>query len=388
MTWEPMEIWPKPRAASGPSEFAPDQRLYGHELYRWLLDGVGVKPGATVLELASGSGAICLARPPPLAHEDANLACARGRHDTAQARVGRVRLFTSFSRGLPSDQAMGSIQRTNFDDPDEIREFPLGFVHLARVGPITIGKGVVQPGFRWSMHARPSGETGSCQVHHVQLLLSGRFAVRMDDGEEVELRPGDVFDVPPGHDAWVVGNEPAVLLDFSGNASQIGAPSEYQRIVTTLVMSDIVGSTQTARRLGDQAWRQLLADHNRVIRACLDRYGGREVNTTGDGFLAMFSSAGAALSAAAAMRAGTNQMGVGVRVGVHTGEIELLPDDIGGLAVHAAARIMSLGGDSEVIVSAVTRDLVDARLYRLEERGAFELKGLDHPVTVYSLIDD
>jgi class 3 adenylate cyclase len=109
------------------------------------------------------------------------------------------------------------------------------------------------------------------------------------------------------------------------------------------------------------------------------------VNTTGDGFLAMFSGAGAALHAATGMRADTREMGIDIRVGVHTGEVELLPDDLRGLAVHAAARIMSLGGAGEVMVSATTRDLVDDARDRLKERGAFELKGLDRPMVVYAL---
>ncbi len=99
----------------------------------------------------------------------------------------------------------------------------------------------------------------------------------MDDGEELILEPNDVADIPPGHDAWVEGDEPVVLLDIGGNIDAIGVPREHQRIVTTLLMTDIVDSTRLASELGDQAWRQRLADHNRVVRTAAGargRHGG------------------------------------------------------------------------------------------------------------------
>jgi len=233
---------------------------------------------------------------------------------------------------------------------------------------------------------KPLEGTPSCQVHHLQVLLAGRFRVQMDDGEVGEFGPGDVFDVPPGHDAWVVGDEAVVTLDVLGNIGAIGVPGEHERVVTTLLMSDIVDSTLTATRLGDAAWKQVLAEHNRVIRAQLDRFRGREVNTTGDGFLATFGSAAGALHGAVAMRDGTRSLGIELRIGVHTGEIELLPNDIGGIAVHAAARIMALGGASEIIVSSVTRGLVEGSGFRFEKRGRHRVKGLQVPIEVFLLV--
>jgi mannose-6-phosphate isomerase-like protein (cupin superfamily) len=112
---------------------------------------------------------------------------------------------------------VGVIRRKSFEDFDGLRELPLLKVSLARIGSHTIGRGVVQPGWRWSEHLAPVMQTASCPVHHVQVLLAGRFAVRMDDGEEVVFQPGDVMDVPPGHDAWVVGDEPVEPIDFAGN---------------------------------------------------------------------------------------------------------------------------------------------------------------------------
>ena len=281
---------------------------------------------------------------------------------------------------------MGAIRRMSFHAPGAVKEFPLLTMYLARIGTHTIGRGVVQPGWHWTEHLKPIMGTELCPVHHVQVLLSGRFAVRMDDGEEVEMTAGDVFDVPPGHDAWVIGDEPVVMLEMSGNIDAIGVPQGHERVVTTLLMTDIVDSTKLASLHGDAAWRQMLADHNRAVRLQLDRFRGTEVNTTGDGFLAMFGSAGSALRCAAAIRDAVAQVGVEVRIGVHSGEVELLPGDIGGIAVHAVARIMALGGRSEIVASLATVGLVDGTGLAFENGGRHELKGFDRPVEVFRLL--
>ncbi len=278
-----------------------------------------------------------------------------------------------------------AIQQKSLDAPDEVRRFPKGIVTLVRVGSLTIGRGILEPGFRWSTSLKPIQGTPSCQIHHLQLLVQGRFHVEMDDGETAEIRPGDVFDVPPGHDVWVVGDEPVVVVDVFGNIGALGVPGEHERLVTTLLMSDIVDSTLTATRLGDAAWKQVLAEHNRLLRTQFDRFRGREVNTTGDGFLATFGSAAGAIRSAVAMRDAVRGLGIELRIGVHTGEVEVLPNDIGGVAVHAASRIMALGGASEIIVSSVTRGLVEGSDLRFERRGRQKVKGLERPIEVFLL---
>jgi len=282
---------------------------------------------------------------------------------------------------------MGRIERKSVLEPDEVRDLPSITLNLLRVGSLGLGYATVQPGFRWSTHLRKENDDPLCQIHHLQLLLSGRFAVEMDDGEYVEIEPNEIFDVPPGHDAWVVGDEPAILLDFLGNIDQLGQPVSRDRIVTTLLMTDIVDSTATASRLGDAAWKQQLGEHNRLVRARLERYLGTEVNTTGDGFLAMFASAVAAIRCAASIRDATAGIGLPVRTGVHTGEVELLPGDIGGLAVHAAARVTALGEASEVLVSSTTRGLVEEAGLRFASRGLQRLKGLPTPLEVFALVE-
>ncbi len=281
---------------------------------------------------------------------------------------------------------MGVIRRRNFDDPDELRELPLLTMQFTRMGSHIIGRGVVQPGWRWSTYLAPIMGVPSCPVHHVQVLLSGHLTTRMDDGEEVAFRPGDVMDIPPGHDAWVVGDEPAVILDFAGNADALGLPREHERIVTTILMTDIVDSTRVAEQLGDAAWKQVLSDHNRLVRGVLLRFGGSEVNTTGDGFLVTFRSAVAGLRCAAAIRSALHDTRTDVRIGVHTGEVQPMGRDIGGVAVHAAARIMSLAAPSEVFASAITVGLAEGSGLAFESQGTKQVKGLERPIEVYRLV--
>jgi class 3 adenylate cyclase len=259
---------------------------------------------------------------------------------------------------------------------------------LVHIGSLTIARGTLEPGWRWSTSLRPIQGTPSCQVHHLEVLLEGRFRVEWDTGETAEFGPGDVFDVPPGHDAWVVGDEPVVIVDVFGNSGAIGVPGDHERMVTTLLMSDIVDSTGTAERLGDAAWKQVLANHNRIVRAQLDRFRGREVNTTGDGFLATFGSAAGALRSALAIRDGVSSLGIELRIGIHTGEVEVLANDIGGVAVHAASRIMALGQASEIIVSTVTRGLAEGAGLRFQERGRHQVKGLEEPIEVFALMSE
>ncbi|MCV0402867.1 MAG: hypothetical protein K5924_04040 [Chloroflexi bacterium] len=280
---------------------------------------------------------------------------------------------------------MGAIRKKSFTSPDGRNELPFAEISVVRIGSHTIGYGVVQPGFRWSKDMGPTVGTPSCPVHHLQLFLTGRFVSRMDDGEEVEFGPMEIGDIPPGHDAWVVGDEAVHVIDFAGHSDAIGMPREHERIVTTLLMTDIVDSTATASRIGDAAWRELLADHNRLVRAQFVRFGGSEVNTTGDGFLATFRNAVGALRCAAAIVEALREPGLEIRAGVHTGEVEIMGSDVGGVAVHATARIMALAEPSTVYASSTAVGLADGSGLAFEERGRREVKGLDRPIEVYRL---
>src|SRR5574338_1115228 len=193
---------------------------------------------------------------------------------------------------------MPRLKRASLNLPDARRPLPRTAASLVQIGPLGVGRAVLEPGWLWSEDIKPTVGTAQCMVHHTHVLLAGRFAVRMDDGEEATFEPGDVFDIPPGHDAWVVGDEQVDLLDIAGNVAEFGLPAAQTRSIATLLMTDIVGSTEALARVGDRAWKQHLADHDRLIRAEIARAGGSEIDTTGDGFLAEFASAAAALECA------------------------------------------------------------------------------------------
>jgi class 3 adenylate cyclase len=197
--------------------------------------------------------------------------------------------------------------------------------------------------------------------------------------------PVSPTNLPAGHDAWVVGDEPLVLMDVSGNIADFALPASPARTVVTMLTTDIVDSTRTASQLGDAAWKQRLADHNRIVRRQLERFSGREIETTGDGFLAVFGSAEAALRAAMASRDAVRAAGLEIRAGVHTGEVELHEADIRGIQVHAVARIMSAAQSGSVLTSAVTHALAAASGIRFQSAGAHTLKGFDQPVELFEV---
>jgi class 3 adenylate cyclase len=149
------------------------------------------------------------------------------------------------------------------------------------------------------------------------------------------------------------------------------------RVLATLLFTDLVGSTELARRLGDGPWRELLSRYFEAIRGELERFGGREVKTTGDGMLATFDGAARALHCAAAIRRAAGRDDLHLRIGVHVGEVELVGQDVRGVAVHEAARIMAAAGPDEILVSDLTRALAGAAGFSFEDRGTHVLKGLE-----------
>jgi class 3 adenylate cyclase len=160
------------------------------------------------------------------------------------------------------------------------------------------------------------------------------------------------------------------------------------RVLTTLLFTDIVGSTALAARLGDSPWKALLAQHYDRVRLELERFRGEESKTTGDGFLALFDGTARAVQCAAAICQAARNDGLEVRVGVHSGEIERYPDSIQGLAVHIAARIMALAGPGEVLLSASTVALLEGSGLSFTDAGEHELKGLDGRRRLYRLVGE
>ena len=219
------------------------------------------------------------------------------------------------------------------------------------------------------------------------MVLDGHLHVEMDDGSSLDLSPNDVFEIPPGHDGWVVSEAPLRAINWSGVRTWLPDPEAGERVVVTILISDIVGSTETAIRLGDKAWRELLGQHNRDVRDQLDRFRGREVNTTGDGFVAIFDGAARAIRAGIGIRAGARALGLEVRIGVHTGEVEIEGNDVGGVAVHEAARIAAAAPDGEILVSSTTQQLASGAGIEFQFLGEREFKGLPGKRSIYAVAE-
>jgi class 3 adenylate cyclase len=153
--------------------------------------------------------------------------------------------------------------------------------------------------------------------------------------------------------------------------------ADVDRQLMTVLFTDIVASTARAASVGDREWRAVLADHDRLVRAQLHEYNGREVKTTGDGFLATFDGPARAIRCACAIRDTVKaELGLGVRAGIHTGECEVVDDDVAGMAVHIGARVGSLAGEGEVLVSSTVKDLVVGSGFAFADRGEHSLKGV------------
>lgn len=283
---------------------------------------------------------------------------------------------------------MGGIQSKRFDEPDEVVSLPNLAGQVVVLGETYIGRFVQQPGWRWSKDMKPVVGTTSCQHHHQGVIVSGYIEVVTDDGARRVIGPGEAYDIPPGHDAWVVGDEPCVSLEFLGVRGWGRETVAGERTLATLLLTDIVDSTATAARLGDAAWRELLARHYERARLELDRFRGYEVKTTGDGMLAMFNGTARAVRCAAAISRGARQEGIEVRAGVHSGEVERHADDLRGVAVHAVARVAALAGPGEVFLTDSTVALLEGSGLTFADAGEHELKGLGGRRRLFRLAGD
>jgi class 3 adenylate cyclase len=180
-----------------------------------------------------------------------------------------------------------------------------------------------------------------------------------------------------GEDAvYWVGDTGPMLDEIEEFITGVRGASESERLLTTIVFTDIVGSTERAALLGDDRWHDLLDRHDSIVRHELQRFGGHEVNTAGDGFVATFSSPSAALACADEILEAVRVLGIEVRVGIHAGEVEVRGADVAGMAVHIAARVAAQAGPSEVLVSSTVRDIVTGSRHRFADRGEYALKGV------------
>jgi class 3 adenylate cyclase len=275
--------------------------------------------------------------------------------------------------------------KRSFDEPDETVEFGGVTEQLISLGGLTLSRSVQPVGWDWHTHFQPLVGGTWCQAHHVGAVIAGRQVVRMMDGTEYEFGPGDLYDVPPGHVGWTVGEEDSVAIEWSGMRQWVGG-ARTNRVLASLLFSDIVESSAAATRLGDAGWHDLLSVHYQQAQEAIDRFGGRRITTTGDGMLASFGAAAAAVRCALALRQLSASQDIAVRLGVHVGEVELAGDDVRGITVHEAARVMAAAGAGEIFVSEQVRLLCQGSRLAFEDTGEHELKGVPDRWHLYRVV--
>lgn len=228
----------------------------------------------------------------------------------------------------------------------------------------------------------PAIHTPTLVLHRVGDRINpvggARFiAEQIPDARLVELEGSD-------HHPWI-GDAEVILSEIEGFATGARQRPQAEQVLGTMLFTDIVDSTKTAARLGDRRWTALMETHDSVVRMELETFHGREIKATGDGFVALFDGPARAIRCGLAIRDQLRDLGIDIRAGVHTSEVELVGDDIRGLGVHVAARIMALAGAGEVIVSSVVRDLTVGSGLSFTDRGRHPLKGVPGEWQVFSV---
>jgi class 3 adenylate cyclase len=211
-------------------------------------------------------------------------------------------------------------------------------------------------------------------------IAAGRYLARAIPGARfVELAGED-------HAFWV-GDVESVLAELEEFLTGMRTAAAPDRLLATVLFTDIVGSTEHASELGDRGWHEVLDEHNARVRALLERFGGRELDTAGDGFFASFEGPGAAVRCACAIGRSLREIDLEVRAGVHTGECERIGDKLGGVAVHVGARIAGMAKGGEVLASRTVRDLVAGSGLKFTDRGTHRLRGIDEPWQLFAVED-
>jgi pimeloyl-ACP methyl ester carboxylesterase/DNA-binding SARP family transcriptional activator len=234
-------------------------------------------------------------------------------------------------------------------------------------------------------HALPSVRVPTLIVHRtgdrsIPVEGSRYMAERIPGAKYVELAGDDHLPF--------VGNQDEILDEIEEFLTGMRHGPEPDRVLATVLFTDVVASTERAAELGDHRWRLLIEGHHAEVRRQLDRFRGVEVNTAGDAFLATFDGPARAIRYACAIRAAVGAVGLEARVGLHTGEVELMGDDIGGIAVHIGSRVASKANAGEILVSSTVKDLVAGSGIEFDDRGVHELKGVPEKWHLYRVVDD
>jgi class 3 adenylate cyclase len=211
-------------------------------------------------------------------------------------------------------------------------------------------------------------------------VRAGRWLAEQIPGSRfVELQGGD-------HAPWVGPDTERALDEIEEFLTGVRPGPKTDRVLATVLFTDIVDSTKLASELGDSRWRELLEEHQALVRRHLERFGGREVKTTGDGFLATFDGPTRAVESAQAIVEDVSSLGIEVRAGMHTGEVEMIGSDVGGIAVHVAARISALAEGGTALASRTVRDLVIGSGIEFDSAGCHALKGVPDEWDIYRVV--
>ena len=216
------------------------------------------------------------------------------------------------------------------------------------------------------------------QVPTLVLHRAGNQHIRVGHGRYIaEHIPGAKYVELPGEEHYFhSGDTEAMLAEIEEFLTGVRPAAEFDRVLATVLFTDIVGSTERAAVLGDRAWHALLETHNAIVRQELTRHRGREIKTAGDGFLATFDGPARAIRCASAIHGQMRPLGIEIRAGLHTGECELMGNDVGGIAVHIGARVAGEAGAGEILVSSTVKDLVAGSGIAFADRGPRALKGV------------
>jgi class 3 adenylate cyclase/pimeloyl-ACP methyl ester carboxylesterase len=260
---------------------------------------------------------------------------------------------------------------------------PDGVRQLARLERLTFSPGALRAMFHQNMQIDVRPILPTIRVPTLVLHRREDRLVRADNGRYLASHiPGAKYiEYDDCSDHLIFAGDMRSLSGdieefITGDRAATAAPHDFDRVLATVLFTNIVGSTRRAAEAGDQVWRRLLEEHDRAARRAVAQHRGTLVKTTGDGILATFDGPGRAIRCALTFGAAAARLGLSVRAGLHTGEIELLGEDVGGIAVHAAARVMARAGPREVLVSRVVTDLVEGAGLAFAARGTYELEGM------------
>jgi class 3 adenylate cyclase len=310
---------------------------------------------------------------------------------TYPERVSRLVLFGGFARNLTLSgdngekiiservKHWGSGEMIKRVKPSEA-ENPVAVKQFAKFERLSASPGAIGAFSRLNAKIDVTSILSSVRVPTLVLHRRTDALIPVQWGQDLAAQtPAARFiEYPDGDHAIYTGNVEAVLGDIeefiTGHRER--PSTDLERVLATVLFTDIVDSTRSASEMGDQAWRRLLDNHDQIAKQLVEQHRGSLIKTTGDGILATFDGPGRAVRCALAFGAAAKQIGLPLRAGLHTGEIEMRGHDIGGIAVHAAARVLGQSQSNEVLVSRVVTDLVAGAGLKFSERGSHELKGL------------